>query len=157
MHRDVITALTNIRDEINDEYGFYQGIPRINYGPCGVFAYIFFHQWNQLFHPPVHICFVMTRSRDECDHVCIGLPTGDLYDGGVGIHRRRFYGSRFVIDDMDIYDEVLLERWSYGLSRTYPRFCPNFSRTLVQEIVSSNLQKLLAGQSSRDLTLALNA
>lgn len=144
MHPTVSTALTNIRDEINHEYGFYQGTPRINYGPCGVFADIFFHQWNHMFSPPVHICFIMTLSRDECDHVCIRLPTGDLYDGGVGIHPRHLYGAQFVIDDMTIYDQARLEKWSYGLNRTYPRFCPTFNRTVVEEIVSSNLQKLLA-------------
>lgn len=157
MHPELIAALTHIRDDINHEYGFHQGIPRINYGPCGIFAYIFFHKWNQLFRPPVHICFIMTPSRDECDHVCISLPTGDLYDGGLGIHARQLYESHFVIDEMRTYDEELLEKWSYGLNRTYPRFCPQFNRQVVEQIVSSHLEKVLGRQSRRDLTDWLNA
>lgn len=73
MHPNVVAALDNIRNEINQEYGFQDGIPRIN---------------------------------------------------------------------MTEYDEALLEKWSYGLNRTYPRYCPTFSRDKVQRIVQSNLEKL---------------
>jgi hypothetical protein len=34
-------VLQKIKDEINNEYGFHDEIPRINYGPCDVFAQIF--------------------------------------------------------------------------------------------------------------------
>lgn len=142
MHPNVVAALDNIRNEINQEYGFQDGIPRINYGPCGVFAQVFFSAWNDLFTQKVHICFIMTTSRDECDHVCIGFPSGELYDGGIGLHSRQRYEPHFVIDDMTEYDEALLEKWSYGLNRTYPRYCPTFSRDKVQRIVQSNLEKL---------------
>jgi len=139
---EIIAVLQAIRDEINGEYGFYHGIPRINYGPCGVFAQVFFQTWNELFREKVHICFVMTRDREECHHVCICMPTGELYDGGVGVHTRQSYEPEFVIDDMWVYDEALLEKWSYGLNRTYPRFCPNFDRTFVERTVASNLKRL---------------
>ncbi|GGH21507.1 hypothetical protein [Paenibacillus segetis] len=134
--------LEKIKEEINAEYGFQDEIPRINYGPCGVFAQIFVLKWNELFDHKVHICFVMTPSRDECDHVCICLPTGELYDGGIGIHTRNVYIPQFIIDEMVVYDESLLEKWSYGLDRTYPRFCPDFNRNVVERIVHTNLENL---------------
>lgn len=142
LHPKVVEALEHIKEEINEEYGFQGDIPRINYGPCGVFAQILFIKWNELFDQKAHICFIMTPSRDECDHVCICLPSGELYDGGIGIHSRNLYVRDFVIDDMTIYDEALLEKWSYGLDRTYPRFCPNFNRKVVEEIVHKNLESL---------------
>ncbi len=95
----------------------------------------------------------MTRSN-ECDHVCIGLPSGELYDGGTGIHLRQVYDeSQFVIVDMHVYDESLLEKWSYGLNHTYPRFCPDFNRAWVTQIVVSNPERLLRrGKRCRDLS-----
>jgi len=86
MHPSVKLTLEKIKKEINEEYGFHEGIPRINYGPCGVFAKIFFEKWNQLFDEKVHICFILTPTKDECDHIVIRLPSGELYDGGIGIH-----------------------------------------------------------------------
>jgi hypothetical protein len=142
LHPVVAETLENIKSQINAEYGFHEGIPRINYGPCGVFAQVFFQQWNALFQEKVHICFVLTRSRDECDHVCICLPSGELYDGGIGVHTRDLYIPQFVLEDMLQYDEPLLEKWSYGLDRTYPRFCPNFDRKFVERIIKSNLENL---------------
>lgn len=138
-----IEVLENIKKEITKEYGFHDAIPRINYGPCGVFADIFFKNWNELFKEKVHICFVLTHTRDECDHVLIRFPSGELYDGGIGIHNDDTYVPEFIIDDMIHYDEALLEKWSYGLDRTYPRFCPHFDRKTVEHIVHSNLKKLL--------------
>lgn len=138
----VTKNLENIKMQINAEYGFHDETPRINYGPCGVFAQIFLKQWNELFEEKVHVCFVMTTSRDECDHVCICLPSGELYDGGIGVHSRDYYIPQFVIEDMFHYDAAQLEKWSYGLNRTYPRFCPNFDRKFVERIVRSNLDQL---------------
>ncbi len=135
-------VLQKITDEINSEYGFHEEIPRINYGPCGVFAQIFFKKWNELFKNKVHICFVLTKSKDECDHVLIRLPSGELFDGGLGIHTQEEYDSKFLIEEMLEYDESLLEKWSYGLDRTYPRFCPHFDRKFVEKVVNSNLDYL---------------
>lgn len=134
--------LEKIKDEINQEYGFHETIPRINYGPCGVFAQIFFKKWNELFINKVHICFVLTKSNDECDHVLIRLPSGELYDGGIGIHTEKEYDSKFLIEEMLKYDEDLLEKWSYGLNRKYPRFCPHFDRNFVEKIIYKNLEQL---------------
>jgi hypothetical protein len=104
LNQRTIMALENIKAEINSEYGFQDGIPRINYGPCAVFAQIFFNIWTELFEEKVHICFVMTQSRNECDHVCIRLPSAQLYDGGIGIHTHHEYVPQFVIDEMLVYD-----------------------------------------------------
>jgi hypothetical protein len=142
MHPDVKIALEKIEKEINEEYGFHDGIPRINYGPCGVFAKIFFEKWNELFDKKTHICFILTPTKDECDHVVVRLPSGELYDGGIGIHTDNEYLNKFLIEEMIDYDEQLLEKWSYGLDRAYPRFCPNFNRGKVEEIIHSNLEKL---------------
>jgi len=144
MHPRITAVLENIKEEINAEYGFHDGIPRINYGPCGVFAKVFWDCWNGLFETKVHIAFVMTAARDECDHVCICFPTGELYDGGVGLHSRADYSGEFVIDEMLVYDESLLDKWSYGLDRTYPRFCPRFRRSFVEKTVQANLETLLS-------------
>ena len=135
-------TLNKIRDEINSRYGYYEGIPRINYGPCGVFAKIFYKKWNELFTFKVHICFVLTKARLECHHIVIRLPSGNLYDGGVGIHTEKLYETEFIIEDMLNYDEQILEKWAYGLDRIYPTYCPNFDRQEVDNIISSQLNCL---------------
>jgi hypothetical protein len=94
--------LEKIKEEINQKYGFHNETPRINYGPCGVFAKIFFDKWNELFDNKCHICFVLTYARDECDHITIRLPSGELYDGGIGVHTDNEYLGKFLIKDMSI-------------------------------------------------------
>jgi hypothetical protein len=138
-----LDILENIKNEINNEYGFFNNIPRINYGPCGIFSKIFFDNWNQFFENKVRICFVMTKARDECDHIVIRFPSGELYDGGLGIHTDSEYLlNNFVIDDMFEYHGDILEKWSYGLNRNYPRYCPNFNKVKVEEIIRKNLNSL---------------
>jgi hypothetical protein len=134
--------LEKIKDEINHEYGFNDGIPKINHGPCGVFAKIFFDKWNELFDKKCHICFVLTYDGNECDHIMIRLPSGELYDGGVGVHTDNEYLGKFLVEDMINYDERLLDKWSYGLDRSYPRFCPDFNRKFVEHVIHSNLNNL---------------
>ena len=135
--------LENIKNEINKKYGFHDGIPRINYGPCGVFAKVFFEKWNKLFNKKCHICFVLTKTRDECDHITIRLPSGELYDGGIGIHTDIEYLDKLILEDMLKYDEELLDKWSYGLDRNYPRYCPDFNIKFVESVIHSNLEQLI--------------
>jgi len=142
LNSNTIEILETIKVQINQEYGFHEGTPRINYGPCGVFSKIFHDKWNALFDKKVHICFVLTLDRQECDHIVLRLPSGELYDGGIGIHADDKYLDKFLLEDMVDYDELLLERWAYGLERTYPRFCPKFSREFVNDVISSNLEEL---------------
>jgi hypothetical protein len=141
MDKAVYGALEAIKDEINDAYGFEGETPRINYGPCGVFAYLFHREWNARFEEKVQICFVFTPDHSECYHVCLQLPTGELYDGGAGIHSAAAYPG-FVLERMPVYRQELLEKWSYGLDRTYPRFCPAFSRAFVEGVIVKNLDAL---------------
>jgi len=128
-------SLNKLASKINAWLGFHEGIPRINYGPCGVFAYEFMHAWNQKFTEKVHIVFILTQDEVECDHVLVRLPTGELFDGGLGIHHDETYLGKFKIIDMEVYQHELLEKWSYGLDRTYPRFCPNFDRDKMKELI----------------------
>ncbi len=140
MNQKIRQDLENIKNEINQEYGFQGNIPSINYGPCGVFAKLFYNEWNSVFpQNKCHICFVMTLDRNECDHIVIKLPSGEFFDGGIGVHTDKEYIDKFIIDEMHEYDEKLLEKWSYGLNRTYPRFCPNFNRHFVEKVIRKHL------------------
>nr|AIA14467.1 Unknown Function [uncultured bacterium] len=142
LHPKAYEALAQIKEENNQSFGFHEGIPRINYGPCGVFAKLFYDKWNALFSDKCHICFILTHTQDECDHVAIRLPSGELYDGGVGVHDENEHIPKFMIENMLNYDEQLLDKWSYGLDRTHQRFCPNFDRALVENIISTKLEAL---------------
>jgi hypothetical protein len=41
-----IKVLNRLRDDLNAQYGYREGVPRINLGPCGRFAKAFREQWN---------------------------------------------------------------------------------------------------------------
>ena len=144
MNPVITTILDGLKNDINQLLGFHEDTPRINYGPCGVFAQLFFESWNRRFKDKAHICFVMTRDREECWHIVIRLPAGELYDGGIGAHADSIYTEDYLIDEMFTYDHDLLEKWSYGLERTYPRFCPNFDKNRVREIIDQHLDRLSA-------------
>jgi hypothetical protein len=154
LHAQVYKTLTQIKDDINQAFGFHEKIPRINYGPCGIFAKIFYDKWNSLFIDKCNICFILTHDQDECDHVAIRLPSSELYDGGVGIHHENEHTPQFIVEDMLTYDEKLLDKWSYGLDRTYPRYCPNFNRSQVENIINAKLTSLfkLIGSSTIEQT-----
>ena len=139
----ILNILNDLKNDVNNLLGYHETIPRVNYGPCGVFAQLFYEAWNKRFNDKVHICFVMTLSRDECDHVVIRLPWGELYDGGVGVHHDHTHLSKFLIDDMLHYDHATLEKWSYGLNRTYPRFCPNWDKNSISQLINKHLVKIV--------------
>ncbi|HFL2713438.1 TPA: AAA family ATPase [Legionella pneumophila] len=146
-------VLTDLKNDINQLLGFHEGTPRINYGPCGVFAKLFFDAWNSRFKDKVHIVFVMMKSREECWHIAIRLPTGELYDGGVGIHSEESYGEEYLIEDMFVYDEARLEKWSYGLDRKYPRFCPDFDKEAVDVLIQRHLDCIAVKNKEKDLNV----
>lgn len=141
MDKNIYETLEIIKEEINQEFGFQDGLPRINYGPCGVFAHVFYKKWNALFKKKVRICFLFAKSKIECNHVLIRLPSGELYDGGLGVHRDEHYNGDYVLAEMKGYDEALLNKWSYGLKRNYD-FCPEFKRQNVEKIVHQHLEDL---------------
>src|SRR4051812_44140992 len=80
-----VVALKAIKDDINAVYGFRDGVPRVNLGPCGRFARDFREAWNSRFRNKVQIAFVMSGDRSMCHHVLVQLPDGNFYDGGNGI------------------------------------------------------------------------
>jgi hypothetical protein len=83
-----VAVLNELRAEINGTYGFVDGWPRINRGPCGRFAKIFHEQWNVRFKQKINVVFVMMPNVPDgvgCDHVLVKLPDGSYYDGGGGV------------------------------------------------------------------------
>ncbi|HFF3350061.1 TPA: AAA family ATPase [Legionella pneumophila] len=91
-------VLADLKNEINQWLGVHENTPRINYGPCGVFAKLFFDAWNKRFTDKVHIVFILMKSHEECWHIALRLPTGELYDGGIGIHQDSDYGENYYIE-----------------------------------------------------------
>ncbi|MDW9178607.1 AAA family ATPase [Legionella pneumophila] len=135
-------VLADLQEEINQWLGFHENTPRINFGPCGVFAKLFFDAWNERFTDKVHIVFILMKSHEECWHIALRLPSGELYDGGIGVHQDRDYGENYYIEDMIEYDHALLEKWSYGLDRDYPRYCPDFDKDKLQFLIQSQLDRI---------------
>lgn len=135
-------VLADLKNEINQWLGVHENTPRINYGPCGVFAKLFFDAWNKRFTDKVHIVFILMKSHEECWHIALRLPTGELYDGGIGIHQDSDYGENYYIEEMIEYNHALLEKWSYGLDRVYPRYCPNFDKDKLQFLIQSHLDRI---------------
>ncbi len=141
----IVSQLNELSEKVNKLYGYVKvpgenyGEPAINSGPCGVFANAFYHAWNQKFEEKVHIVFIMVKNSDECWHVLIRLPNGLLFDGGFGVHDESKYADSFDIVDMEEYDLSLLEKNSYGLNRTYPRYCPDFSLEIVTNMIEACL------------------
>lgn len=146
MNKKSIDILNMLSDEINQVYGFVEekgsnyGEPAINSGPCGPFADIFRDLWDSIFHEKLSVVFVIDIERDECWHICLRLPSGDLFDGGIGVHDESTYNpEKYQLKEMVKYDKNLMEKHSYGLDREYPRFCPNFSKNEVKEIIQRHL------------------
>lgn len=145
-----IIGLNELSEEVNKLYGFVEvpgdnfGEPSINSGPCGPFANVFYELWNQKFADKVNIVFIMVKNSDECWHILIRLPNGMLFDGGIGVHTEEKYSDKFDIEDMREYDLALLEQRSYGLDRTYPRYCPNFNIKTLRSLIEKFLNKVKA-------------
>jgi len=151
MNSNTYKKLNELSDAINDLYGYVsvEGAnfkePSINSGPCGPFANVFFHCWNQRFNKKVSVVFVMVKNSDECWHILIRLPDGLLFDGGTGVHDEKKYVGEFEIKDMRNYDRDLLERHAYSLEREYPRYCPTFSSEAVTSLIRSHLEEIEKG------------
>ena len=149
LKKDQVESLNQLRDEINDYYGLHEGAPRINSGPCGRFANLFFQKWNELFTEKVSISFIMSADSSECYHVLVKLPNNSYYDGGSGIMKRRVllkgYQKGTYIIDMIEYDFDLLDEMSYGLERDY-KLCTNYSDVKTSEIIKRNLMQITSGR-----------
>jgi hypothetical protein len=147
MKNEIMQILNELSQAINAHYGYVKlegsnyGEPVINSGPCGPFANTFFLEWNRRFDLKVTICFIMEIAINDCYHVLIRLPNGQLYDGGIGVHDKSHYDARFKIEDMKVYDLKLLDERSHGLERAYPRFCPNFNITELRDLIEQYLDE----------------
>jgi hypothetical protein len=151
-----VAVLNRLRNAINLTYGHCEGgAPRINLGPCGRFARDFRERWNARFREKVNIVFVMTRDGTYCYHVMVRLPDGSYCDGGNGVItaqalERLYPDSR--LDEMTEFDLIPLDKWSYGLDRSYPA-CPNYSDEMTIRLIEGHLAELpmtsAAQQTSR--------
>ena len=143
-------ALNAIRNDIDARYGFRNGAPRINRGPCGRFARDFREAWNRRFRSPVTIAFIMANNdASNCYHVLVRLPDGRYYDGGNGVMTAAFLSALYPdghIEEMKDFDFALLDKRSYGLGRTYPE-CPNYSDEFTREVIEEKLSGLAANGS----------
>lgn len=143
--QDQTEILNDLKEEINEYYGFYNGAPRINSGPCGRFANLFHEEWNNRFAEKVSISFIMSADSSECYHVLIKLPDGNYYDGGNGIltskDLKKGYEQGMYIFDMLEYDFDTLNDMSYGLDRTYEH-CANYSDEKTSEIIIKHLEQI---------------
>ena len=139
-----VATLNGLRDEINLTYGYVDGWPRIDRGPCGRFAKLFYEHWNERFHPQVTIAFIMT-TNGICDHVLIKLPDGSYYDGGngviSGVTLLREFRNGDRIEEMFHYDYSLLDQRSYSLKRSY-ELCTNYSDEMTATIIDKHLALL---------------
>ena len=140
-----VAVLNELRNEVNYIYGYDDGYPRVNLGPCGRFAKAFREQWNARFRHKINIVFVMTPAGDHCHHVLVKLPDGNYFDGGNGVIPGPTLLKQFSpgtrLDEMVEFDLKLLDKWSYGLGRKYPR-CPNYSDETTARLIESHLAKL---------------
>ncbi len=137
-------VLNQLRDEINAHYGYREGVPRINLGPCGRFAKAFREQWNARFLQKVSIAFVMANDGSQCHHVVVRLPDGNYYDGGNGVMSERTLLGLFPqsrMEEMRDFDLKLLDQRSYGLGRNYP-VCPNYSDDITARLIENWLAQL---------------
>jgi hypothetical protein len=141
-----VATLNQLRDEINTAYGFRDGSPRVNLGPCGRFARDFRERWNARFREEVHVIFVMADDGSQCHHVLVRLPDGNCYDGGNGVISEQALLTLYReahLEDMTRFDAALLDRRSYGLGRAYPE-CPNYSDDLTRRLIDRHLAMLPA-------------
>jgi hypothetical protein len=145
----MVETLNALRNDICAKYGFRNGAPRVNLGPCGRFARDFRERWNVRFYDSVTIVFVMANNdASNCYHVLVKLPKGQYFDGGNGVMTAAFLGTLYPdsnIEEMKNFDLDLLNKRSYGLGRTYPE-CPNYSDEFTQQAIENRLSELLDKQ-----------
>jgi hypothetical protein len=143
---DMVEALNALRNDIDALYGFRNGAPRVNLGPCGRFARDFRERWNARFQKPVTIAFIMSNSDpSNCYHVLVKLPDDRYFDGGNGVMTGDFLTSLYPdghVDEMKEFDFGLLDKRSYGLGRTYPE-CPDYSDKFTQQAIEKSLSELI--------------
>jgi hypothetical protein len=142
----VVETLNALRNDITARYGFRDGAPRVNLGPCGRFARDFRERWNARFRDPVTIAFIMSGDGRLCHHVLVMLPDGRYFDGGNGVVTESFLATLYPgsrIEVMKTFDFNLLDQRSYGLGRNYPE-CENYSDEFTRDVIDRRLDELTA-------------
>jgi hypothetical protein len=141
----MVEVLNALRNDITARYGFRDGAPRINLGPCGRFARDFRERWNAQFRDPVTIAFIIAnKDASNCFHVLVKLPDGRYFDGGNGVMTEAFLASLYPdghIEEMKRFDFDVLDKRSYGLGRAYPE-CPNYSDEFTRRTIEKRLSEL---------------
>ena len=142
----MVELLNSLRNDITARYGFLDGAPRVNLGPCGRFARDFRELWNARLRQPITIAFIMSNSdTSNCHHVVVKLPDGKYFDGGNGVVTEEFLRTLYPdshIDEMKRFDHDLLDKRSYGLGRAYPE-CANYSDEFTRGAIETRLSELL--------------
>ena len=136
--------LNGLRDVINAEYGFLNGGPRINQGPCVAFALAFQSAWNQRFHSSVSLAVVCTEDERRAFHVLIVLPDGAGFDGGRGVIPDSMMPELLAGEKllrMESPDVARLEQFFGPVDRRFPR-CPNYDEELTRMLIATCLDRL---------------
>lgn len=150
--RDLV--LNELRDAITKEYGFLNGGPKINQGPCVAFAIAFQEEWNRRFPEPVSLGIVMDPQRTKAFHTLIRLPDGFAFDGGNGVMPPVMLNAHLMGDvlvEMKSPDRPWLEKNFGKLDRTYPR-CPNYDDRKTRSIIADHLDRLIPLRKSIEST-----
>ena len=145
----IINLLNKLSQSINKLYGFSFAessriaVQSINLGPCGPFANEFYKQWNSRFINEVKIAFIMHQLPFECRHVLIKLPNSRLFDGGIGVHDFNIYkGNSAELVVMEKYDLKVLDKYAWGLIRTYPHIHHDFSISKISVLIAKYLDNI---------------
>jgi hypothetical protein len=146
-----VTVLNGLRDAINANYGYKDGTPRVNCGPCIRFAIAFRDRWNTRF--PAKAKFGCLCKSGLCGHVAIKLPDGSFFDGGNGVMSERKLKTMFSdctlegMDELDMRlfekrDMELLHQYIGGQSLEHYLDCPNYSDDLTAKLIEKYLAQL---------------
>lgn len=121
LKNEKIKVQNRIKDCINTEYGFHDGLPAINLGPCGPFAKLFYQEYNKRFEEKAIICFVIAKTSGDCVHCCIRFHDGNFFDGGNGFVLKEeveewLITHNFYLEEMFNYNEEQLEKERIALT-----------------------------------------
>ena len=145
----IYNLLNKLSQSINKQCGFMDthgsgaSLPLINSGPCGLFAHEFYRLWELRFSNPIKIAAIMTKKPFESNHVLIKLPNGALFDGGNGIHNFDTYKENEVeLVVMEKYDLEVLDKYAWGLIRSYTTVNDDFSTSKMTALIASYLDDI---------------
>lgn len=143
-------ALSRLKSDTNTRFGYKDGHPRVNLGPCGTFAREFHDYWNERFENPVQIVFVTIAEGTICRHVLVQLPNGLYFDGGNGLMTERELRLMYMevngradttmsIVPMPQFDEKV-----FRANSLFPPYadCPNFTAAAARQLIEKHLSAL---------------